>query len=294
MKVGLYNLEPRIKNLALEKIRIYYQGRGDTVLPCSPIESNGFDMIYASSIFDWTSKKYVLPSMITGGTGFDLTTVLPLEIEAMEPHLNFGYTTRGCFRNCPFCVVSRKEGELRATGDVLSLWDGKGKDIVLLDNNPLGLPGHFAMNCNQVREHNLRIDWNQGLDHRCLSPEIIDVIKSVSHQELRFAFDHPSYIDSVEKAITLLQSKGINRCNWYVLVGFNTTFEQDLYRLNYLRERGQIAFVQRYRSKNKPMKKEHIALARWANQHHIFKGMTWQQFLKHPANKSYQYLWQGQ
>lgn len=290
MKIGIYNLEPRVRNLALEKIRIYYLRRGDEVLPCSPLEANGFDQIYASSIFDWTPKTYVKPDMITGGTGFDLITKLPPEIDDIEPHLNFGYTTRGCFRSCSFCVVRRKEGELRPTSDILSLWDGRSRDITLLDNNTLGLPDHLAMNCGQAREHSLRLDWNQGLDHRLITSEIIDIIQSVSHKELRFAFDHPSYIDSVDKAIALLQSKGIARCNWYVLVGFDTTLGQDLFRVNYLRERNQIAFVQRYRSKTKKLGREYVALARWVNQHHIFRGMTWQQFLNHPDNKAYRYL----
>jgi len=288
VKIGLYNLEPKLKNLALEKIRIYHQGQGDIVLECSPLEAhNGFDKIYASSIFDWTDKRYISPDMITGGTGFDLITVLPPEIESIEPHLNFGYTTRGCFRNCKFCVVRRKEGELRATGYIKNLYNPSlGRLVTLLDNNPLGLLEHFATNCNQARELNVMLDWNQGLDHRCLTPNIIDLIQSVKHKELRFAFDHPSYINSVEKAINLLQRKGVNRCNWYVLVGFDTTFKDDLFRLNYLRERGQNAYVQRYRSKTKKLGVEYTALAEWANQHHIFHGMTWLQFTNHPKNKT--------
>jgi len=288
VKIGLYNLEQRYPNLALEKVRCFYKQRGHTVEDCSPLESQQYDLVYCSSIFDWTSKKYVTPDMISGGTGFDLTTVLPPEIETTEPHKNFGYTTRGCFRNCPWCVVKIKEGPLRAVGDILMLWDGEARDILLLDNNPLGLPEHFAMNCGQAREYNLRLDWNQGLDHRCLTPELLDIIKSVRHKELRFAFDHPSYINSVDKAIALLRSKGINRCNWYVLVGFNTTFQQDLDRLNYLREHNQNAFVQRYR-KNGRIDKKYIPLARWANQHHIYWGMTWEQFLNLPENRHYKY-----
>jgi len=291
MRIGIYNLEPRLKNLALEKIRIYHQRQGDVVLSCSPLETNQFDRIYASSIFDWTDKRYITQDMIVGGTGFDLTTVLPPEIEAMEPHKNYGYTTRGCFRNCPFCVVRQKEGDLRPVGNILMLWDGRAKDIMLLDNNPLGLPEHFGMNCKLSQQYHIRLDWNQGLDHRCLTPEIIDIIKATPHKELRFAFDHPSYISSVEKAIDLLQSKGIKRCSWYVLVGFDTTFEQDLFRLNYLRARNQNAFVQRYRSRDKKLGREYIALARWANQHHIFQAMTWEEFLNHPSNKTYSYLW---
>jgi len=296
MKIGIYNLEPRVTNLALEKIRVYYQQKGGIVLPCSPIEkSDGFDAIYASSIFDWSEKEYITPDMITGGTGFDLTTELPPEIEAIEPHINMGYTTRGCIHNCPFCVVREKEGYIRSVGDIISLWDGRSRNVVILDNNPLALMEHFSQNCEQLRLHNIKVDWNQGLDHRLITPEAIDVIQSVRHHELRFAFDYPSYIDSVEGAIRLLQRKGINRCSWYVLVGFDTTLEQDLFRLNYLRSMNQIAYVQRYRSKNNPPKikrdkRELVALARWVNMHHLYKGMTWEQFLGHPANKAYRYL----
>lgn len=107
MKVGLYNLEPRYPNLALEKVRCFY---GDRAEYCSPLESSQYDIVYASSIFDWTSKQYVVPNMLIGGTGFDLTTKLPPEIDAIIPRINRGFTTRGCIRNCPFCVVPKKEG----------------------------------------------------------------------------------------------------------------------------------------------------------------------------------------
>jgi len=292
MKVGLYNLEPRIKNLAIEKLRLYYQERGDEVADCLPVETNGFDVVYASAIFDWTSQEYVSPQMITGGTGFDLITTLPPEIEAIQPRLNFGFTTRGCIRKCPFCVVPKKEGKIRVVGDLLNLWDGKAKQVVLYDNNILALPEHFAFICEQARQYNLKLDFNQGLDHRLLTSEIIDIMLSIRHHEYRFAFDYPSYVNSVDKALRLLQSKGINRCSWYVLVGFDTTFKEDLFRLNYLRNRNQIAYVQRYRAKKKKKKlgREYVALARWANQHHIYRGMTWEQFLAHPDNKTYRYL----
>lgn len=292
MKIGLYNLEPRVKNLALEKLRLYYQGRGDKVADCLPVETNGFDVVYASAIFDWTSQEYVSPQMITGGTGFDLITTLPPEIEAIQPRLNFGFTTRGCIRKCPFCVVPKKEGKIRVVGDLLNLWDGKAKQVVLYDNNILALPEHFAFICEQARQYNLKLDFNQGLDHRLLTSEIIDIMLSIRHHEYRFAFDYPSYVNSVDKALRLLQSKGINRCSWYVLVGFDTTFKEDLFRLNYLRNRNQIAYVQRYRAKKKKKKlgREYVALARWANQHHIYRGMTWEQFLAHPDNKTYRYL----
>jgi hypothetical protein len=60
-----------------------------------------------------------------------------------------------------------------------------------------------------------------------------------------------------------------------VLVGFDTDREEDLFRLNFLKQEGQTAFVQRY---NKDA--DTLQLSRWANQPHIFKSMTYWQFLE--------------
>ena len=279
------NLEPKYKNLALEKVRIYHERRGDTV---QSFGLGQFDVVYCSGIFDFTKRDgRIPPDAICGGTGFDLTTVLPPEIDSIEPHLSFGFTTRGCIRNCKFCVVPRKEGKIRVVGDLLSLWDGKARDVVLFDNNILAVPDHFALVCEQARKHKLRLDFNQGLDHRLLTPEIIDLMKSISHHEYRFAFDHPSLIGSVDSAIALLQTHGIQRATWYVLVGFDTTFEQDLDRLNYLRGQHQAVYVQRFIGKGKKLGKEYIVLANWANAHRMFQALTLQQYIRLPRNKGY-------
>lgn len=287
-------MQPRFTNLALEKIRAYYMGNHNIVEDCSPLEAQQYDVVYCSSIFDWTNQRYVQPTFIKGGTGFNLTTTLPPEMDRVLPRINKGFTTRGCIRKCEFCVVPQKEGYIHTVGDLLDLWDGKASYIILYDNNILALPEHFALICQQARQHNLKLDFNQGLDHRLLTPEIVDIMRSIRHVEYRFAFDNLKLVKTVDKAITLLQSKGINRCSWYVLIGYDSTLKNDLFRLNYLRERNQIAYVQRFKGKKEPKiqrnKIELIALARWANQHHIYRGMSWQQFLKHPDNKRYKLL----
>jgi len=70
MKIGLYNLEPQYTNLALEKIRVYYQSHNNKVDYISRMESSQYDIVYCSSLFEWSNKKYILPNMIKGGTGF--------------------------------------------------------------------------------------------------------------------------------------------------------------------------------------------------------------------------------
>ena len=164
-------------------------------------------------------------------------------------------------------------------------WDGNAKEIVLMDNNILALPEHFALICKQAREHRIKVDFNQGLDHRLLTPEIADLLASISHKEYHFAFDNIAYLPTVEHAIGILKTVGINRAIWYVLVGFDSTYEEDLQRLDYLRNNNQNAYVQRYSREDK-----YIPLARWANQHHIFQCMTWEQFINRPENRRYRCL----
>ncbi len=282
MKVLIINIDSKIPNLALKKIEKYYIDKGAEVIWDMPLAINIVDKTYVSCVFTknkskcngWVGKAEV------GGSGYSIEKELSPEIDAVLPRINYGFTTRGCIRKCDFCIVPRKEGKIHIVGDLLDLWDGKSKEVTVMDNNILALPEHFMMICKQAREHKIKVDFNQGLDHRLLTPEIVDLLSSISHPEYRFAFDHPSYLTTVGKAIKLLSDGGINRCNWYVLVGFNTTHEEDLMRLNYLREHNQRAYVQRYETHyNEPF---YIGLARWVNQPNLFVGMTWQQFLDYP------------
>jgi hypothetical protein len=223
---------------------------------------------------------------ITGGTGYDLKTKLPPEVDVIKPHLNYGFTTRGCIRKCSFCVVPEKEGNIYIEGDLLDLWDSKDRNITIYDNNILALPEHFEFICKQAIEHKFKLDINQGIDFRLITPEIAELLGRISHAEYHLAFDMPEYADGVLKSIELLKAAGINRSTWYVLCGYNTTIEQDLFRLNLLRDNNQNAYVQRYQNGTAPDKKL-IPIARWANQHHIFHGMTWDTFINRPENKHY-------
>lgn len=280
MKIGLLNLEPKYKNLAIEKLRVYHQMQGDEVEDYFALCS--YDKVYASSIFTFTSKAIIPKGAICGGSGFDLTTTLPPKIEVVKPHLNFGFTTRGCPHKCPFCIVNLKEGDIRIVGTLRDLWDGVARLIICMDNNILAVLNHFFKICYESIDLGVTLDFNQGLDFRFVTTDVAKILKVISHKEYHFAFDHPSYLKGVDKAIDLLQTEGINRCNWYVLVGFNTTFQEDLDRLNYLKERNQNAFVQRYKRD-----RQYVPLARWANQHHIFHGMSWSEFLDLPENSFY-------
>jgi hypothetical protein len=282
MKVLLLDIDSTIPNLALQKVKKYHADRGDEIIWNMPLAKDIADKIYVSCVFTKNKDKCDLWEGLAeiGGSGYSLDVELPPEINAVKPRINYGFTTRGCIRNCKFCIVPKKEGKVHIEGDLLDLWDGQARQVTIMDNNILALPEQFEWVCKQARENHIKLDFNQGLDHRLITPTIAKMMANVSHTEYRLAFDHPSYKQSVEKVIHLLREVGINRCFWYVLVGFDTTPEEDLIRVNFLRDNNQRAYVMRYETRYyEPF---YVGLARWANQPRLFASMSWQQFLDYP------------
>jgi hypothetical protein len=276
----IIDIDSKVPNFALAKVGKFYSDKGYSIYKNLFIFKSEVERIFVSCVFtqnrekclSWEGKAEI------GGSGYDLKKTLPLEIEKVLPRINLGFTTRGCIRKCKFCIVPEKEGKIRVVGDLLDLWDGKSKNIIVLDNNILALHSHFDLICKQAHDNKIKVDFNQGLDHRLLTPEMVDSLKTVMHKdEYRFSFDSPASLPTVEKAIDLCLEKKLGRTFWYVLVGFDTTIEEDLARLNYLRKRGQTAYVQRYMGSKDP---ELLLLSNWANSHAVFKATTFEQFRK--------------
>ena len=219
---------------------------------------------------------------LIGGSGYSLDIELPEEIENIKPRINMGFTTRGCIRNCKFCIVPQKEGKTREVGNLLDLWDGKSKDIVLIDNNILALPDHFKFICKQARDNNIRLDFNQGLDFRLLNENNLKELTKTKITDYRFAFDSIKYFPRVRKVVELLNKHKV-KAMWYILVNFDSTFEEDLERINYIHSNNQRAYVMRYNSDFADRK--YIALARWVNSPYWRNAMTFKDFCK--RNKYY-------
>ena len=57
MKIGLYNLEPKINNSAMMQVSYYHKSLGDDVEIYKQSNHDDYDKIYAFSIFDFTDKS---------------------------------------------------------------------------------------------------------------------------------------------------------------------------------------------------------------------------------------------
>ena len=239
MNVLLIDADSTIPNLALMKIAAYHKSRGDNV---------GFnvidpDKVYCSIIFKKNRHiadglRYFYPDadIDIGGSGYDLKKVLPDEIERMTPDYSlypdnqsyYGFTTRGCIRHCPFCIVHDKEGRFRrlyaTPEDALSSIMGGGNlsRITFLDNNILADKGWFISLCDLLKSRypKLKVDFNQGLDIRLMDDDIASALSSLNPiNDWKFAFDMMSYKDSVLRGIRILRDHGIDvkrKCIFYV------------------------------------------------------------------------------
>jgi hypothetical protein len=208
---------------------------------------------------------------LIGGSGYDMHIKLPPEIDKVKPHINWGFTTRGCIRKCPWCFVPKMEGGIKIIGDLYDIWDGKSKKIYIMDNNILAVPDHFSVICQQVSDNDLICDFNQGLDHRLLTVDIWKELKQIKKRnqkhgdtvKIRFALDDIHFMSSATKALDIMSSNGLSASDtrWYIYVSPSDTFYTVYERLELIRKYRQIAYVMRDKSiYNVPL---FIALASW-------------------------------
>jgi len=292
MNIGLIQVDGKMPNLALMKLSAWHKSKGDfvsvmygDVVATRLIE---FDKIYISVIFEDNKDKALqlqkqFMDAEIGGVGVN-NNQLPDEIEHMMPDYDafkcdysIGFTTRGCLRNCDFCKVRQQEGLIRKHTDIYEFRHPDHNHIVLLDNNILAVPRHFEKIAEQIMKENLTVDFNQGLDIRLLTDKNAKILNKLKVKPTyRFAFDTPQIEPYIRKGVKILRRNGINRATFYVLVGFDTTLDQDLHRLEVIKELDMRPYVMRYKSCHG--KKIYTDLSAWANQQQFFMATDFEEF----------------
>ncbi len=195
------------------------------------------------------------------------------------------YNVNGILTNN--CVVPQKEGNIRPIGDIYDLWDGESKELILWDNNILAIPDHFEKICKQAQKEKLRIDFNQGLDIRLLTEDMCKTLKATRMKEYRFAFDNKSLTKIVEEKCKILNKYKIYAL-WYVLVGFDSNFVEELQRVYLLNKYNQRVYVMRH--ENCRQDRRYTGLANWTNSICGFRAMSFEEYLKSDRGKGYKHL----
>lgn len=281
MKIGLVDVDGHnFPNLALMKLSAWHKAQGDQVEMVFPMAS--YDRVYMSKVFDFTPDFVTCidaKEIIKGGTGYDMSIRLPNEVESTYPDYNlygitdtaYGYLTRGCPRNCPFCIVGEKEGlKSYKVADLDNFWTGQ-KHITLLDPNITACPDRIEL-LNQLAYSQAWIDFSQGLDIRFMTEDVARIINRMKIKMIHFAWDRRNEDERIIENLTYF--KGITNLDFrrlkvYVLVNYETTIEEDLYRIYKLKELGYDPYVMIFDKENAP--REIKRMARWVNNRFIFR-----------------------
>ena len=236
MNIGLHDAErdyfkhKSFPNYALMKISAWHKSRGDNVEWWNPLYR--YDRVYSSKVFDFTPVDPYLPeNAIRGGTGYrdiKMSQTLPKEIDDIFPDYSIypecdyaiGYLTRGCPNNCRWCIVPKKEGDIRPYRTWRELVRQDTDKLVLMDNNILACE-YGIRQLESLILSGYRIDLNQGMDARLVTGTVADILSQLSWiRFIRFSCDQRAQIAPVKRVIEQLIERGVRpyRIFIYLLV----------------------------------------------------------------------------
>lgn len=305
MKIGLLAIDSNYPNLALMKISAYHKNAGDEVEWYNPLEH--YDKVYAAKVFTFTPDYgfYIHAEDVEyGGTGIDIHKTLPSEIDKCQPDYSlypsidrktaYGFLTRGCPNKCKWCVVPKKEGNIKNYMDVDEIAiDGRNR-LVLMDNNVLA-SDYGLMQIEKIAKKRYHVDFNQGLDARLVTEEIAKLLAKVKWiKRIRFGCDNYKQIEDCERATELIDKYGYKGEYFFYCILLDD-FKESFNRVNHWREKGRrfIPHAQPYRDLNNSRQiipQWQKDLAGWADKKWIFKTCEFKDFEPRKGFKCKEYF----
>jgi len=270
MQVRLTHIDGKLPNLALMKLSHWHRAQGDEVTlartPSPSMFEPQYDLVYGSSIFQWSSGKVVkalreaFPDAIIGGTGTDTveTVEQALGLEEYEHYdysiypeyqWSIGFTQRGCRLNCGFCVVPKKEGKPKSINSIWDIWrEGTDRAVVLLDNDFFG-QDLWRERIGEMQDGGFKVNFSQGINIRMVTPEAAEALATIRYYDGKFtarrlytAWDNLGQEKVFFKGLDMLKDAGIpgNHVVVYMLIGYKPgeTMDEILYRHRRLKDEG--------------------------------------------------------
>lgn len=300
MNIGLIDVDnTRFPNLALGKIATYHRSLGDSVEWADPMFGS-YDRVYASKVFVFTPDftDYYDCEVVKGGTGYDIHSVLPDEIDRLQPDYSiypdidsktaYGFLTRGCPNKCKWCIVPLKEGKVHPYMDIDEITQGgRRTNITLMDNNVLASDYGIAQ-LEKIADKGYRIDLNQGNSARLVNDEIAGLFARIRWigSMIRFAADTPRQIAEVDEAMARIdgyrEALGKTPAQYLVYTMINGNMQESYERLMYFRDNKRVrVFAQPFRDLDNPnqvIPQWQRDMARWAMRREFWTTMDFKDF----------------
>ena len=322
-------------NIALAKIARYHKLSGNTVEWYSAFCEH-YDYVYMSKVFNFSPDyPYIIKNadhIIKGGTGYvtDIHTMpvlkrgqqtnyifnLPYSIDRLQPDYSiypnipkdyaYGLLTRGCPNKCKWCVVPRKEGDIRPYMDVDEIAIEDRHKLVLMDNNFLAAGDYAHEQLDKIISRGYRVDFNQALDARLVTDDFarkLAQVKWLDKNRIRFGCDTPGQIDDCERAMQMIDSYGFNG-EYFLYTMLNDNFWECYNRIYHWWMRLQdarrnkkgnwvYAYAQPYRDPYNPhhqIPQWQKDMANWVNKKAHFVAHTFEDFTPRKGFRCAQYL----
>lgn len=215
---------------------------------------------------------------------------------------SIGFTTRGCFRKCEFCV-NKKYDRAQKHSPVNEFLDNNRPMIYLWDDNFFALFDDWEEILDDLEATGKPFQFRQGLDIRLMSPRHAERLsKCKYHGDFIFAFDHIEDKEKIQQKLELWRRYTRKTTKLYILCAFDSWNEWDgksditpleqkdientFERIRILMEYGCLPYIMRYETyKKSKYRGLYIQLARWCNQPQFFKKKSFRQFCE--ANQEY-------
>lgn len=301
MNIGLIDVDrTRFPNIALAKIAAYHRSLGDSVEWADPMFGQ-YDRVYASKVFTFTPDftEHYDCEIVRGGTGYDIHSVLPDEIDRLQPDYSiypgidsktaYGFLTRGCPNKCKWCIVPLKEGNVHPYMDIDEITQsGRRSNVILMDNNVLASDYGIAQ-LEKIADKGYRIDLNQGNSSRLVDDEIAGLFARIKWigSMVRFAADTPRQLAEVDAAMERIdrcrEALGKKPAQYLVYTMIDGDIDECYERLTYWRSNKRMRIVaQPFRDFNNP--KQIIPqwqkdMAHWANRRELWASCDFKEFV---------------
>lgn len=311
----------RHPNLALMKISAFCKRNNHkTELITNTDNLDKYDWIFISKVFSFSKdneKIMAFKNKEIGGTGFysDGGKSLPDYVEHIMPdyelykkwakeqidkgkrrsvvsdYLDFsiGFTSRGCFRKCEFCVNKKYKHAFKHS-PVSEFLDNDRPGIYLWDDNFLACKDWKEILFDLI-DTGKPFQFRQGLDIRLMTKEKAELLSSCRyHGDYIFAFDHIEDKKQIEEKLKLWRSVTKKGTRLYVLCAYDSQDAKDIKntfeRIRILMKYNCLPYIMRYESyKYSEYSTLYTTIARWCNQPQFFKKMSFRQFCE--ANQKY-------
>lgn len=333
MKIAIIDAEligkkkHRFPNLVSMKISGYYKNQGNDVELITEYTDDlkSYDKVFLSKVFTETQvPEWVLelPNIEYGGTGFFYDNAPPLDsaiehcmpdyhlydvwvdkqIEAGAKRKDFtyyldysiGFMTRGCIRQCGFCV-NKNYRQCSLHSRLSEFLDNDRPYICLLDDNVFACKDWKTV-FDELIASGKRFQFKQGCDERLLTDEKCEYLfrKSKWIGDKIFAFDNIKDRALIEEKLRLIRRHTNSCIKFYVFCGYNHdnagVYDEDFWkkditdlfeRIRLLLSYRCLPYIMRYKDcKISPYKGLYATVASWCNQPAFFKKMSFAEFAR--------------